>query len=110
MLAWPIIGNGPNLLSEHRAKLAMALHSKNAHYKLREIRARHWQNLAHGCGVQDAWEQMLQMVRGVDAALERVQCRLPTGFPIHIWDAVQVGMKRYTNQFLSEADGDQCRA
>jgi len=102
--AWPIIGEGPNLLSEHNVKMAMALHSKNTHYKLREIRARHWMALAKSCGVPGVWEKMLQMVRGVDAALDRVEALLPSGFPLRVWDAVRTGMERYASQFLREAE------
>ena len=102
--AWPIIGNGPNLLSEHDAKLAMGLHSKHSHYKLREIRVRHWMDLARISGAPGAWEQMLAMVREVDNALERVKSKLPKDYPARIWDKVHAGMTRYAMQFLREAD------
>lgn len=102
--AWPIIGDGPSLISEHSAKMAMALHSKNTHYKLREIRARHWLVLAQRCGVPGMWERMLRMIHGVDAVLERVQGTLPGGFPAGVWDAIQAGMKRHAQQFLREAE------
>jgi serine/threonine-protein kinase HipA len=102
--AWPIIGEGPNLISEHAAKLAMALQSKNTHYKLRELRARHWLRLAQRCGGEDVWEQMLEMAPSVNAALERVRARLPIAFPPRVWEAVEAGMKRYATQFLREAE------
>ena len=101
---WPIIGEGPNLISEHDAKMAMALHSKNTHYKMREMRASHWLALAQRCGVPGVWDQMLQMVRNVDSALERVQLLLPVGFPSRVWGAVQAGMKRHADQFLRGAE------
>ena len=101
--AWPILGEGPNLLSEHDAKLAMALRSKSAHYKLRDIRVRHWAALAQRCGAPDVWTQIQQMAHGVDAALDRVSSLLPTTFPPRVWDAVQAGTKRHASQFLREA-------
>lgn len=100
--AWPILGEGPHLLSEHDAKLAMALHSKNTHYKLREIRARHWMSLAQRSGVEGVWQKMTDMVVSVDAALERVQTRLPDDFPPRVWGAVRTGTKRHAQQFLRE--------
>jgi serine/threonine-protein kinase HipA len=103
--AWPIIGNGPYMISEHDAKLAMALHSKNTHYKLREIRVRHWVALANRCGAPGVWEQMLQMVHSVDACLVQVQGRLPNDFPAHVWDTVKAGMRRHAEQFLREVEG-----
>ena len=102
--AWPIIGEGPNRVSEHAARLAMALHSKNTHYKLRDIRARHWMTLAQRCGVDGVWERMIEMAQGVDAALDRVQARLPNDFPVRVWTAVRDGMKRCAGQFLREAE------
>jgi len=102
--AWPIIGDGPNLLPEQDARLAMALHSKNTHYKLREIRVRHWRTLAERTGVPELWERMLDMVQSVDVALKRVEALLPTDFPPRVWDSVQAGMKRYAGQFLREAE------
>lgn len=100
--AWPIIGEAPNLVSEHNARLAMAVHSKNVHYRLREIRARHWMALAERCG-EGVWEQMITMVAGVDAALGRVQGLLPNDFPARVWHAVRDGTKKYADQFLREA-------
>lgn len=101
--AWPIIGKGPNLVSEHAAKLAMALHSKNTHYKLREIRARHWLGLAQRCGIPGAWHQMIAMALEVEAAFGRVQAILPDDFPERIWRAVRSGSSRHADQFLREA-------
>jgi serine/threonine-protein kinase HipA len=101
--AWPIIGNGPNNISEHDAKLAMALRSKNAHYKLREIHVRHWHDLAQRAGVPAVWELMLRLVQDIPAALDRVNERLPEDFPPAVWESVQAGTRRYAVQFLDEA-------
>ena len=43
--AWPIIGHGPNQLAYQKAELAMAVRSKNAHWKLKDIQPRHWQRV-----------------------------------------------------------------
>lgn len=101
--AWPIIGVGSKLVSEHDARLAMALRGKNAHYKLREIRVRHWQALAQRCGAPGAWEAMLGMAQGVQGAMVRVQAQLPKHFPVQVWERVLAGITRHANQFLSEA-------
>ena len=101
--AWPIIGKGPNLVPEHAAKLAMALHSKNTHYKLHEIRARHWMALAQRCGAEGVWHHMIAMALDVDAAFARVQALLPDDFPPRVWQAVQAGTAQHANQFLHEA-------
>jgi serine/threonine-protein kinase HipA len=101
--AWPIIGHGANLLSLQKAKLAMAVRSKNAHYRIREIQARHWHNLANSCGAGGVWPKMLAMAQQADAALNRVQPILPHDFPVQIWDAVSEGVKSQANLFLNEA-------
>ncbi len=100
--AWPIVGKGPNQVSEHNARLAMALQAKNKHDKLVDIRARHWQTLAQRCGVDGVWEEMLALVEGLDATLDRVQATLPTGFPARVWAAVKRGAVRQAQRFLHE--------
>ena len=102
--AWPIIGNGPNLVSIHKAKLAMAVRSKNAHYKIRESQARHWRNLAQSCGTGDVWQKMLAMTHEVNAALSRVENILPPDFPAQVWDAVHSGVTSQATLFLSEIE------
>jgi serine/threonine-protein kinase HipA len=48
--AWPILGRGPNTLDGHKVKLAMAVRGKNAHWKINEIKARHWDAVAKLAG------------------------------------------------------------
>lgn len=100
---WPYVGAGPDmLLPLQDAKLAMALHSKHTHYRLSEIRVRHWQRLARECGVEGVWGKMLQLVETVDGALNAVEGRLPAGFPEHIWTTISNGARRHASQFQRE--------
>ena len=101
--AWPIIGKGQSMVPQQDAKLAMAVHSKNTHYKLHEIRARHWMGLAQRSGVTGVWHRMIAMALDVEAAFGRVQARLPNDFPARVWQAVQAGTMRHADQFLREA-------
>jgi serine/threonine-protein kinase HipA len=101
--AWPVMGKGPNQVSEHSAKLAMALQAKNKHDKLIDVRARHWQNLALRCGVDGVWEEMVALAEGVEAALGRVKALLPDEFPTRVWLAVRRGAVGHAMQFLREA-------
>jgi len=101
--AWPIIGHGPNQISIHKAKLAMALRAKNAHYKICEIQARHWLNLAQSCGAGGVWQKMVVMTEGIDSALNRVQAILPPDFPASVWDSVRNGVRSQAALFLSES-------
>ncbi len=98
--AWPIIGNGPNQVNPRRAKLAMALRSKNAHYYLHEIQTRHWQTLAQQSGVPGAFDSMVALVLQVPIALERMAAQLPESFPAKVWRPVRAGMLAQTQKFL----------
>lgn len=100
--AWPIIGNGPNQISPRRAKLSMALRSKNVHYNLHEIRTRHWEALALQSGVPDAFDRMVGLVLQVPDALERVEDELPPRFPRPVFDAIRRGMLAQAEKFVAE--------
>lgn len=100
--AWPIIGKGANMLAKQNAKLAMAMHSRSTHYKLGEIRVRHWKNLANTCGADGVWGRMVSMVEGVDRSLQLVQDQLPVDFPVKTWQRISDGMKQHAEQFKRE--------
>lgn len=100
--AWPIIGKGANKLSKQEAQLAMAMHSRSKHYKLGEIRVRHWKTLAGTCGADGVWERMVALVEGVDRALALVQSQLPADFPEKTWQRVSEGLKHHAAQFERE--------
>ncbi|MBC7378200.1 MAG: type II toxin-antitoxin system HipA family toxin [Burkholderiaceae bacterium] len=98
---WPIIGNGPNQLAYRRAKLAMAIRSKNTHYHLHEIATRHWLGLAEKSGVPDGFDQMVGMVLQVPDALERVGAMLPPGFPQRVFTSIRDGMVLQAERFVN---------
>ena len=97
--AWPVIGTGPSEIQWQRAKLAMAVRSKNAHYHLREIEARHWAGLAAATGVPGLWDLMVGMVARVDAALRTVAARLPKGFAAELFERVATGTRAQVQRF-----------
>ncbi|HEX6707751.1 MAG TPA: type II toxin-antitoxin system HipA family toxin [Albitalea sp.] len=96
--AWPIIGDGPNLIPYPRAKLAMGVKAGNMHYRLRDIQTRHWHRLASAAGA-DAWSRMLAMAEGVDAVLAVVEGELPDAFSRKVWAAVSAGTRRHAGVF-----------
>lgn len=99
--AWPIIGNGAGMISPRRAKLAMALRGKNAHYHLHEIKTRHWQALALQSGVPDAFDHMVGLVLQVPLALQEAQAQLPAGFPVQVFNAISRGMLAQAEGFVA---------
>lgn len=89
---WPITGDGPNQQHLRRARLAMAVRGKSAHYHLHELQPRHWRDLAERAGVPDAWPHMLHLVERVPIVLDGVQRQLPGDFPDRVWTPVRQGM------------------
>jgi serine/threonine-protein kinase HipA len=91
--AWPIIGKGSNRIPRPKARLAMAVRSKNARWKLAEVRRRHWENLGKTCGMADggAWiDEIVELTPGV---IEQVQNALPPDFPVSVVEVVCSGMR-----------------
>ena len=90
--AWPIIGGGAHQLAKQKAKLAMALRAKSAHWGLVDIQARHWDGVAKLAGLGDAralCDELLQQLPGV---LCTVEAELPEGFPPALAQAIFDGM------------------
>lgn len=95
--AWPIIGRGPNLLDPRKAKLALAVRSKNPHWKLAEIKARHWDAVARDAGLGDAKELLAETAGQVDHVIASVERQLPRSFPERVAERVFSGMKQTAN-------------
>ena len=94
MSIWPIEGQGPNQVSRHRAKMAMAMLGKNKHYAMKDIQRRHFNATAamhfQRPNAEDLIEQILEQT---PLAIERVASRLPPGFPARICDAIFTGLR-----------------
>jgi serine/threonine-protein kinase HipA len=103
--AWPVIGSGAGKLPKQKAGLAMAVHSKNAHYKLDEIQPRHWQQLAIKSNARNAWPALVDMVGSAVVATERALTGLAPGFPTQIADAILSGVRKQQTTFLRALDG-----
>jgi serine/threonine-protein kinase HipA len=95
--AYPVLGHGPNQISPHRVRLAMALRCRSAHWRMRDMLRRHWEEVGRRHGVVSEAGQgvdgMIQDVIGrTPAALEAVAARLPAGFPKHVADSILSGI------------------
>jgi serine/threonine-protein kinase HipA len=102
---WPYFGNGPHHARWRKAGLAMALRSKNPHYLLHTIQARHWRGLAMKNGGEAVWEAMLGLVNRVVPALQAVESRLPADFPSATWEAIAAGMRSQVDVFRTGLAG-----
>lgn len=107
MSAWPVIGDGPNMLPEPKVKMAMAIRSTNAHWKMREIQPRHWLALGKRYGVLD--DEGRTVERLIEEVVERtpqvvagVEAILPADFPQHVADPVLRGMEREARRLAGD--------
>jgi serine/threonine-protein kinase HipA len=96
--AYPILGEGPGKLSPFEAKMAMAVRSKNAHWKIREIVRRHWLEVGarHGVVTEDGRPAPFlvdELVTQTPQVIERVRQRLPEGFPMQLANSVLEGLQ-----------------
>lgn len=91
--AWPIIGRGPNAIDPHRAKLAMAVRGRNAHWKLGEIRPRHWDAVAKLAGLGDSTRLLAEIVASAPGAIRSIEAMLPASFPANIRDPILGGLR-----------------
>ncbi len=102
---WPYFGTSPNRFNRRQAGLAIAIRSRNVHYRLDTIHARHWHQLAMKNGGPAVWGAMVGLVGQVGHALAAVEARLPDGFPGRTWEAISNGMKAEADRFLIGAEG-----
>ncbi|MEP6720402.1 MAG: type II toxin-antitoxin system HipA family toxin [Variovorax sp.] len=100
--AWPVIGQGAHLIAPQKARLAMALRSKSAHWSLTDIQARHWEGVAKLAGLGDAQALCDELIAQLPGVLQSVQAQLPAGFPERLAGTIFDGIKT-TARHLEQA-------
>jgi serine/threonine-protein kinase HipA len=104
MSAWPVIGKGPRQFQSQKIKLAMAVRSKNPHYRMQDIQRRHWNAIARrnamGGDFEAAIEDILARTPGV---VEAVGARLPQGFPAQVAEPIFEGLLRQAKRLADAA-------
>lgn len=91
--AWPIIGRGANQLARQKARMAMAVRSKSAHWKIAEILPRHWDAVARLAGLGTAQTLREELIEALPAVLDQVASQLPPAFPGQVADRIFAGMR-----------------
>jgi len=97
--AWPIIGNQPNQIPYQKAKLAMAVRTKNAHYRFDDVTRRHWQEFTRKLGVPNAFEEMQLLANKVIEKIGSIYAELPDGFPIALIESIKSGVEKHVSRF-----------
>lgn len=99
--AWPIIGSERNQLPYKKAKLAMAIRTKNAHYKISEIYPRHWKEVCAKLGVPEAFDEMYTIASNIVPAIDEIAKSLPEQFPMQLIESIKRGVSEHATRFLS---------
>lgn len=99
--AWPLIGRKARQLQYEKVSLAMALRSKNKHYRLGSVQVRHWRALAQSVGVDGLWERMIATVEGAIDTFYSLEKQLPATFPESVFTAIGKGIERHARDFLA---------
>ncbi len=104
MSAWTIIGKGAREFQWKKVKLAMALRTKNAHYRMAEIQRRHWNEVAKANALGTDFEAVIQrLVAITPEVIESVSKELPAGFPTIVSERIFNGLLDQVNRLKAGA-------
>lgn len=104
MSAWPVMGKGARHFQWQKVKMAMAVHSKNIHYRMVDIRRRHWNTVARENALGMDFERVIQhFVEVTPAVIDTVAAEIPAGFPEEIRDRVFDGMLAQLRRLEADA-------
>ena len=95
--AYPVMGKGANMLSPFKAKLAMAVRSKNTHWVMRHIERRHWLQVGREHGITSLQSQSVDSILDDLASrtpevLNTVKAKLPESFPLSVSEPIFHGL------------------
>lgn len=96
--AYPVLGEAPGKISPFKAKMAMAVGSKTAHWKIRDILRRHWLALGarHGIVTEEGRQAQFildDLVARTPAVVDAVRAKLPADFPEQMADCILGGLQ-----------------
>ena len=105
--AYPVLGEGPGRISPFKAKMAMAVRSKNVHWRMREVLRRHWQALGtrHGVVTEDGRQvQVLidELVARTPEVIAAVRLKLPEGFPTPVATSILEGLQEAADRLAAQ--------
>lgn len=95
--AYPNLGDGPSQMSPYKISMAMAIRSRNAHWKMVDIHLRHWVALAvkYGITTEDgrpAAKLIEEVVELTPQVIETVRNNIPPGFPTRVPERILNGL------------------
>jgi serine/threonine-protein kinase HipA len=100
---WPILGHEAKKFSYQKARLAMALHGKNKHYRLSEIQRRYFNETAARMGIGKDAETIIENVLSrTPEVISTIQKEIPRGFPANISDPILSGIETHAKHLGNE--------
>jgi serine/threonine-protein kinase HipA len=102
--AYPVMGTKAGQLSPMKVKLAMGVRGEqNMHYKLGEIKLRHWLETAKRNGLSDIAESIIRTtIAATPTVIEAVRAQLPNRFPTHIRDSIFSGLIKASKEVAGQ--------
>jgi len=99
---WPLIGRGARQLALEKARMAMAVLSKNRHYRWNDIRPRHWLSTARACGFDPEVMQAIvdEVVETTPRVRASIQSLLPGDFPASVSEPILSGLERGADRLM----------
>jgi serine/threonine-protein kinase HipA len=95
MSAWPAIGRGARQFQWQKVKLAMAVRSRNAHYRMHEVQRRHWNAVAKRNALGQDFEDVIEdVLKRTPSAIATVAAQLPKGFPAEVAEPIFEGLTK----------------
>ena len=96
--AYPVMGTGANMMSPFKAKMAMAVRTRNTHWKMHEILRRHWIAIGteHGVVSKDGRGAECivdDLIARTPEVIRRVRALLPEGFPTVVAKSIFTGLQ-----------------
>jgi serine/threonine-protein kinase HipA len=99
MSAWPITGSRQNQIHSTKLKLAMSLRDKLKHYRVAEIRRRHFNATARACGLGRDMESIIdEVVATTPHVIDAVATTLPGAFPAELFECVTSRLRNAAEQ------------
>jgi len=96
--AYPFMGKGANMISPFKAKLAMAVRSKNTHWVMCNIERRHWLHVGREYGIigldgQSVDSILDDLASRTPEVLNTVKAKLPDSFPLSVSEPILNGLR-----------------
>jgi len=104
--AWPAIGDAPNMFQWPKVKLAMAVRTGNVHYKICEIRRRHWNALAKVNALGADFEETIRhFIDRTPKVIDDVAAQLPGDFPVQVAERIFDGLRSQAATLATQESG-----